>query len=82
MERLIQKLGVDKDGNGDIYLRLLSDLGLDETRLIEDTVSQKRLLQINPSFTREARKVSDMNKSERHIRGGMAAREKYLHQQG
>ena len=31
---------------------------------------------------REARKVLDMNKSERHIRGGMATREKYLHQHG
>ena len=40
----------------------------------------ERLLQINPSLAREARKVLDMNKSERHIRGGMATREKYLHQ--
>ena len=39
-----------------------------------------RLLQINPSIAREARKVLDTNKSERHIRGGMATREKYLHQ--
>ena len=31
---------------------------------------------------REARKVLDTNKSERHIRGGMATREKYLHQHG
>ena len=42
----------------------------------------KELLQINPSLAREARKVLDMNKSERHIRGGMATREKYLHQHG
>ena len=28
----------------------------------------------------EARKVLDVNKSERHIRGGLATREKYLHQ--
>lgn len=41
-----------------------------------------RLLQINPSLAAEARKVLDTNKSERHIRGGMATREKYLHQQG
>ena len=41
----------------------------------------ERLLQINPSLAREARKVLDTNKSERHIRGGMATREKYLHQQ-
>lgn len=39
-----------------------------------------RLLQINVSLAREARKVLDTNKSERHIRGGMATREKYLHQ--
>lgn len=42
----------------------------------------ERLLQINPSLAREARKVLDTNKSERHIRGGMATREKYLHQHG
>ena len=41
-----------------------------------------RLLQINASLAREARKVLDTNKSERHIRGGMATREKYLHQHG
>lgn len=39
-----------------------------------------RLLQINPALALSARKVLDMNKSERHIRGGMATREKYLHQ--
>ncbi|MDD6657850.1 MAG: sporulation transcriptional regulator SpoIIID, partial [Lachnospiraceae bacterium] len=27
----------------------------------------------------ETRKVLDVNKSERHIRGGLATREKYLH---
>nr|WP_306480569.1 sporulation transcriptional regulator SpoIIID [Mediterraneibacter sp.] len=39
----------------------------------------ERLIQINPSLAKEARKVLDTNKSERHIRGGMATREKYLH---
>ena len=39
----------------------------------------ERLLQINPSLATAARKVLDMNKSERHIRGGLATREKYLH---
>ncbi|RGC73534.1 hypothetical protein DW655_03480 [Lachnospiraceae bacterium AM23-2LB] len=39
----------------------------------------ERLLQINPSLAAEARKVLDTNKSERHIRGGLATREKYLH---
>ena len=30
-------------------------------------------------LAKEARKVLDVNKSERHIRGGLATREKYLH---
>lgn len=30
----------------------------------------------------ETRKVLVVNKSERHIRGGLATREKYLHQHG
>ncbi|MDY5540838.1 MAG: sporulation transcriptional regulator SpoIIID [Lachnospiraceae bacterium] len=38
-----------------------------------------RLAQINPALAKQARKVLDRNKSERHIRGGMATREKYLH---
>ena len=39
-----------------------------------------RLAQINPTLAKQARKVLDVNKSERHIRGGLATREKYLHQ--
>lgn len=38
-----------------------------------------RLIQINPQLAREARKILDYNKQERHIRGGLATREKYLH---
>lgn len=38
----------------------------------------ERLEQINPSLAQKARKVLDINKKERHIRGGMATREKYL----
>ena len=34
---------------------------------------------INPVLAGEARKILDLNKSERHIRGGLATREKYLH---
>ena len=39
----------------------------------------ERLGQINPGLAAEARKVLDLNKSERHIRGGLATKEKYLH---
>lgn len=38
-----------------------------------------RLSQINPTLAQEARKVLDVNKSERHIRGGLATKEKYAH---
>ena len=39
----------------------------------------ERLLLINPSLAHKARTVLDVNKSERHIRGGLATKEKYLH---
>lgn len=39
----------------------------------------ERLIQINPSLAGEARKILDINKSERHIRGGLATKKKYLH---
>lgn len=38
-----------------------------------------RLEHINPSLDARARVVLDINKSERHIRGGMATKEKYQH---
>ena len=36
LKKIIEKIEVDKDGNVDIYLRLLGDLGLDETVLIRN----------------------------------------------
>ena len=42
----------------------------------------ERLLKINQALAGEARKVLNVNKQERHIRGGFATREKYLHQHG
>ena len=38
----------------------------------------ERLIYINPTLASEVRKVLDVNKAERHIRGGLATREKYL----
>ena len=37
-----------------------------------------RLLKINPALAREVREILDENKSERHLRGGMATKLKYL----
>ena len=36
-----------------------------------------RLTHINQSLARQAREVLDVNKQERHIRGGLATRNKY-----
>ena len=36
-----------------------------------------RLMQFDPTLAKEARRVLDVNKSERHIRGGQATKEKY-----
>jgi putative DeoR family transcriptional regulator (stage III sporulation protein D) len=38
----------------------------------------ERLKRINPKLAKEAKKVLDANKEERHIRGGLATKEKYL----
>ena len=39
----------------------------------------ERLSQVHPALAAEVRKVLDVNKAERHIRGGLATKEKYLH---
>lgn len=52
-------------------------------RISKSTVHKdvtERIQYINPSLAAEVRKVLDVNKQERHIRGGMATKEKYLHQ--
>lgn len=38
----------------------------------------ERLGNINPILANEVRSILDVNKSERHIRGGLATKEKYL----
>ena len=39
----------------------------------------ERLLKINPILAHEVRNILDENKAERHIRGGMATKLKYSH---
>ena len=40
LKRLVQKIEVDKEWHVDIYLRLMGELGLDETVLIYDDQTQ------------------------------------------
>ena len=37
----------------------------------------ERLKQLNPALYREVRELLDLNKAERHLRGGLATRKKY-----
>lgn len=51
-------------------------------RISKSTVHKditERLQEINPGLAAEVKQVLDNNKAERHIRGGLATREKYLH---
>jgi putative DeoR family transcriptional regulator (stage III sporulation protein D) len=52
--------------------------GVSKSTVHKDVTS--RLAKLNPALARQARSVLDINKSERHIRGGLATREKYLHE--
>ena len=54
------------------------EFGISKSTVHKDVT--ERLGQLNPTLATEARKVLDVNKSERHIRVGLATREKYLHQ--
>ena len=38
----------------------------------------ERLVKINPILAKEVREILDENKAERHIRGGMATKLKYM----
>ncbi|MCD8153123.1 MAG: sporulation transcriptional regulator SpoIIID [Clostridiales bacterium] len=54
-------------------------------RISKSTVHKdctERIRTVNPGLAAEVRKVLDVNKQERHIRGGMATREKYLQMKG
>ncbi len=51
-------------------------------RISKSTVHKditERLQEINPAMAAQVKTVLNNNKAERHIRGGMATKEKYLH---
>jgi len=37
----------------------------------------QRLMKVNPALYSEVREILDVNKAQRHIRGGLATKEKY-----
>ncbi len=54
--------------------------GISKSTVHKD-VSQ-RLRSVNPAMYREVREILDTNKSQRHIRGGIATRNKYIKLKG
>lgn len=52
-------------------------LPLRKVTTVHKDVSE-RLLKINPALAAEVRVILDENKAERHIRGGIATKNKYI----
>ena len=52
------------------------EFGISKSTVHKDVT--ERLVQINHSLAAQARQILDTNKSERHIRGGLATRQKYI----
>ena len=61
--------------------RVLSYLGHTDTICIGDCglPIPNEAERIDPELAKSVRQVLEVNKAERHIRGGLATREKYLH---
>lgn len=53
------------------------EFGVSKSTVHKDVT--ERLEAVNASLAAEVKKVLDVNKAERHLRGGEATREKYLH---
>jgi len=56
------------------------EFGISKSTVHKDVT--ERLDVVNPALAKKTRSVLDVNKSERHIRGGLATKEKYLHKNG
>ena len=75
-ERAVEIAGYIIETNATVR-QTAKQFGISKSTVHKDCTD--RLQQINPSLARAVRNVLDVNKQERHIRGGMATREKYLH---
>ena len=75
-ERAINIANYIIDNNATVR-QTAKEFGISKSTVHKDVVD--RLVQVNPALAKQARKVLDVNKQERHIRGGLATREKYLH---
>ena len=74
-ERAIKMAQYIVDNNATVR-QTAKAFGISKSTVHKDVT--QRLIHINPVLAAKARKVLDVNKSERHIRGGLATKEKYL----
>ena len=74
-ERAVEIANYIIDSNATVR-QTAKKFGISKSTVHKDVTD--RLMLINPSLAMQARAVLDVNKSERHIRGGMATKEKYM----
>lgn len=75
-ERVIDIANYIIDNNATVR-KAAKQFGVSKSTAHKDVTT--RLLEINPGLAVKVRRVLDINKQERHIRGGMATKEKYAH---
>lgn len=75
-ERAIEVAHYIIDNNATVR-QTAKKFGISKSTVHKDVTA--RLTAINPDLANKTRAVLDVNKSERHIRGGMATKEKYAH---
>lgn len=76
IEERVIKIGMYIMESNATVRQTAKEFGVSKSTVHKDV--SERLECINPSLAAEVRKVLDINKAERHIRGGLATREKYL----
>ena len=74
-ERAIDIANYIVDNNSTVR-QTAKKFGISKSTVHKDV--SERLLKINSILAKDVRKVLDHNKEERHIRGGMATKDKYL----
>ena len=73
-ERAIQ-IGLFVVENGATVRQTARKFGISKSTVHKDITT--RLIHVQPELARQAKRVLQINKAERHIRGGLATKEKY-----
>ena len=61
---------------GDTVREAAKKFGISKSTVHKDVT--ERLIKVNKSLSKQVKKILEKNKSERHIRGGLATKNKYL----